>query len=269
MVAVKNQVHNSAAPVSFFTIDLNLTVSALCTFFRREVPRLALTYDWKIPEIEGFAQAGEHGYQPNLDLKKYLNLQWANASSARRLQLAKVIVSDWGGVRGNRPETLERYVTNISKPTLSTPLRGVASYSKILSIAQPDKFAIYDARVAGCLNAVQINASIQHGVAFNYVPGRNNVVGNAATKVGFTQDARFSVKVLVKTGWSPVKREQTYTTYLKMLSLCLGKLPNYSLTSLEMALFANAECECQQAMDGGSRRNPSFLRTCAKSRAGL
>lgn len=248
-------------------IDLNLTVSTLCKFFCREVPRLSLTYDWKIPEIEGFAQVGERGYQPNLDLKAYLNQQWASASGAHRLQLAKVIVSDWGGVRGNRPETLERYVTNISNQALSTPLQGVASYSKILSIAQPDQFAIYDARVAGCLNAVQINAGIQQGVAFNYVPGRNNVVGNTASKLGFTQDARFSVKVLVKSAWSPIKRNQTYAIYLKTLSLCLEKLQNYNLTSLEMALFANAECECQQAMAGGNRPNPSFPRTCAKSRA--
>lgn len=174
----------------------------------------------------------------------------------RRLQLAKLIVNDWGGIRGNRPETLERYVINISKQTLTTQLQGVASYSKILSIAQPDKFAIYDARVAGCLNAVQINAGIQHGVAFNYVPGRNNIVGNTATKLGFTQDARFSVRVLVKSGWSPIKRDQTYTTYLKILSLCLEELPNYNLTSLEMALFANAQCQCQLAMDGGNRPNP-------------
>ena len=75
-------------------IDLNPIISTLCTFFRREVPRLPLTYDWKIPEIEGFAKAGKREYQPNLDLKVYLNQQWASASGVRRLQLAKVIVSD-------------------------------------------------------------------------------------------------------------------------------------------------------------------------------
>lgn len=227
---------------------LNPTVSTLCKFFCKEVPRLPLTYDWKIPEVEGFAQVGARGYQPNLDLKAYLNQQWASASSARRLQLAKIIVSDWGGIRGNRPETLERYVKTISKLALSSPLQGVASYSKILSIAQPDQFAIYDARVAGCLNAVQINAGIQQGVAFNYVPGRNNVVGNTASKLGFTQDARFSVRALVKSGWTTMQRDQTYAIYLKTLSLCLENLPNYTLASLEMALFANAEVECLEAM---------------------
>lgn len=252
----------------FGVIDLNLTVSALCKFFCREVPLLPLTYDWKIPAIDGFVAAGERGYEQNLDLKAYLCQQWASASSERRLQLAKVIVSDWGGVRGNRPETLERYVQAISTQAPSTPLKGVASYSKIFSIVRPDIFAIYDARVAGCLNAVQINAGIRRGVAFNYVPGRNNVVGNKATGLGFTQDARFSVGNLVKSGWSPISRDQTYAKYNKILSLCLKKLPSYSLVSLEMALFTNAQCECQKAMDSGNLPNSSFHPTCAQSRAG-
>jgi hypothetical protein len=234
-------------------IDLNPTVSTLCTFFCREVPRLPVTYDWKIPEIEGFDRAGESGYQANLELKAYLNQQWVSASSARRLQLAKVIVSDWGRVRGNRPKTLEKYATAISEQAPPTVLQGVASYSKILSIAQPDEFAIYDARVAGCLNAVQINAGIRRGVAFNYVPGRNNVVGNTIKKSGFTQDARFSVEVLVKSGWSPIERDKTYKSYLDILLLCVKTLPNYDLASLEMALFSNAETECQLAMDGRNR----------------
>lgn len=170
-----------------------------------------------------------------------------------RIWLAEVIVSDWGGVRSNKPETLQRYVLEILNQTLSTTLQGVASYSKILSIVQPDQFAIYDARVAGCLNAIQINAGIHKGLAFNYVSGRNNVVGNKIKKSGFTQDPRLLVTALARYGWFSIKRNQTYTIYLKILSLCLEKLPNdYKLASLEMALFANAERECQQAMDGGN-----------------
>jgi hypothetical protein len=140
-------------------------------------------------------------------------------------------------------------VQAISTQVPSTPLKGVASYSKIFSIVRPEIFAIYDARVAACLNAVQINAGIHRGVAFNYLPGRNNVVGNIALNLGFTRDARFSVQELVNSGWSPVARNQTYARYNEILSHCLKELPNFNLASLEMALFANAECECQRAMD--------------------
>lgn len=232
--------------------DLDITVFALCQFFRREVPRLPDTYDWKIPKIEGFSQSGHSRYQPNLNLKNYLTEQWESSPYERKLRLAKTIVSDWGGVRANSPETLKKYVTAISTHEPPTSLQGVASYSKIYAIVQPMRFAIYDARVAACLNAVQINAGIRQGVAFNYVPGRNNIVGNSASKSGFTQQARFSVKELVKSGWLPVQRNQTYKKYLEILGLCLAEMPkhqkDYNLASLEMALFANAECECQRAM---------------------
>lgn len=228
---------------------LKRTIAVLCHFFDREVPRLSSTYNWKIPKINGFAQAGQSGFEQNLALKGYLKELWENASSEEeRRQIAEVIVSDWGGVRANGQETLKKYVRSVSNINPPTPLQGVASYSKIFSIVYPQKFAIYDARVAACLNASQINANIKDGLAFNYVPGRNNVVGNVASKSGFTQDPRFSTKQLVLSGWLPIKRNQTYTKYLELLFACLSERPNYSLAMLEMALFANAECECKRAM---------------------
>ena len=176
-----------------------------------------------------------------------------------------MIVSDWGGVRRNSEATLQGYVNAIGGQNQVTPIKGIASYSKIFSIACPERYAIYDARVAACLNAVQINAGLGKGVAFNYVPGRNNIVGNAATKRGFTQDPQFSVRSLGRVGWRRIKRNETYDRYLGVLSDCLGYLPGRSLADLEMALFANAECECQLAMRGGKQPNQSVQRTLDSS----
>jgi hypothetical protein len=225
-------------------LALYQTISALCQFFRREIPRLPQTYNWRIPIIAGFSQAGQAGYQPNLDLKAHFKTQWEGASHSGKLQIATTIVRDWGGVRANHPETLKRYVSAICEAEPPTPLQGVASYSKIFAVVHPDRFAIYDARVAACLNAVQINAAIARGLAFNYVPGRNNVVGNAVTKQGFTQNVRFSPKRLVGSGWLPVRRSETYKRYLDVLKLCQAELPTFDLVSLEMALFANAQRQC-------------------------
>lgn len=224
-------------------------IAILCDFFRREVPRLEETYNWKIPKVVGFNQSGETGYQPNLNLKAFLTQLWERSlSREERIHLAKIIVSDWGGVRANRPDTLASYIDGITNGTAPTALNGVASYSKILAIVFPGKYAIYDARVAACLNAIQINAGIQNGIAFNYVPGRNNVIGNAKTKSGFTHEMRFSTKELVRAGWLPINRAQTYSEYLELLSNCSKELPTHKLASLEMALFANAESECIRAM---------------------
>ncbi len=225
------------------------TISALCQFFDREVPRLSSTYNWKIPKIEGFTRAGQSGYGPNIALKAYLKTLWDHAlTNPERLRIAEIIVSDWGGVRANSKGTLNKYIVAVLEKYPPTPLQGVASYSKIFAIVHPLRFAIYDARVAACLNAAQINANLTKGLAFNYVPGRNNVVGNTVTKIGFTQEPRFSTNQLVQLGWSPIRRNETYLRYLELLHFCLKERPKYDLTSLEMALFANAECECKRAV---------------------
>lgn len=227
---------------------MHATVRVLCEFFERELDRLADSYQWKIPFIAKFTQVGEHSYQANLMLKHFLHEQWQAADADQRLQLAKVIVSDWGGVRSNKPETLERYVGQLSEPQPATPLKGVASYSKIFSIAFPQRYAIYDARVAACLNAVQINAGERNGIAFNYVQGRNNIVGHAIKRIGFAHMPDFSVRTLQQRGWARIRRDETYARYSELLSSCLRALPGWSLQELEMALFANAEQECMKAM---------------------
>lgn len=218
-------------------------------FFGRALPVLCSVYRWKIPAIEGFVGSGKVGLQPNLELKEYLHALWTAADKSEQLGLAGIIVRDWGGVRSNSDATLANYVDVIQEPEPVTPIRGVASYSKIFSIAFPERYAIYDARVAACLNAVQLNAGLEKGIAFNYVPGRNNVVGNLVTKRGFTQLDHFSVRSLCRIGWKRIKRDETYQRYLELLFDCLPRVQGATLPLLEMALFANAERECQIAMN--------------------
>ena len=227
-------------------------VKLLCDFFEREIPKLPESYQWRIPSIEGFSGSGESGYLVNMELKRFLHEQWWVAEDEdRRFELAHTIVSDWGGVRANRPETLKKYVRAIAEPTPRTRLQGVASYSKIFAIVHPEQYAIYDARVAACLNAVQLNAGLGKGLAFNYVSGRNKVVGYSGKKIGFTQTPRFSVGALCEDGWSRIKRDDTYGAYSALLTTCLNELQKTSRDELEMALFAKAEDECQQAMARG------------------
>lgn len=224
-------------------------ISVLLQFFDRELPRLGISYNWKIPEIKGFSKSGECGYEPNRELKIFLKRQWDGAlTESTKIEVAETIVKDWGGVRNNSAETIKGYVSVVGNPSATMPLKGVASYSKIFAIVHPDEFAIYDARVAACLNAVQINAGLSAGLAFNYVPGRNNIVGNSLKRVGFTQERRFSVEKLLQRGWSGLELNKTYLKYMNVLKLCLICRPQYDLVQLEMSLFANAEIECKKAM---------------------
>lgn len=231
---------------------MNAHVSALVSYFKIELPRLKNNYQWKIPQIDGFARCGEKGYEPNVELKKYLNEKWSPSNAEEKLSLTKVIVSDWGGVKNNKLTTLQTYVNEFERNIPSTPLKGVASYSKIFAIAGIEKYAIYDARVAVCLNAIQWNSNIRKGIAFNYIPGRNNVTGHAGKRIGFAYCNQFKTEELIKRGWRRIKRDDTYKIYLDTLYECLKHFEEYSLYDLEMVLFANAENECLKAMNSVS-----------------
>lgn len=152
---------------------LNSHIPVLVAYFSVELQKLKNSYQWEIPQIGGFDGCGEKGYEKNVELKIHLHNQWRSSNSQERMNLSKVIVSDWGGVKNNKSETLQSYINEIEKLSPSTPLKGVASYSKIFAIADMNAYTIYDARVAVCLNAIQWNSKIRKGVASNYIPGRN------------------------------------------------------------------------------------------------
>ena len=225
-------------------------ISALVQYMTIELPQLEATYGWKTPELKGFPRCGERSYTANIDLKNYLNRQWRSAGSkSEKVEIARVVISDWGGVRNNKMQTLEKYVDHIEMSDPPMPIKGVASYSKLYSIVRPDDYVIYDARVAVCLNAVQFNCGLRKGSAFNYVPGRNNITGHAEKRTGFAYDSRFQTKSLIKRGWKRIKRDDTYGLYLSMMKECLSHFKGKKLRDLEMVLFANAESECSKAMN--------------------
>lgn len=228
---------------------MNNCKEALVEYFKEELPKLENSYTWKIPNINGFRQSGEKGYLPNVELKLYFSREWSKSSDEDKIKLAKIIVSDWGGVKGNHPETLAKYVSNINAGIPETPIKGVASYSKIYSITDMNEYAIYDARVACCLNAVQFNYGVKVGLAFNYISGRNNVTGHSGKKIGFVYQDEFKTENLISNGWGKIKLNDTYATYIKLLKECLKFFPTYGLHDLEMVLFANAEKECLKAMN--------------------
>lgn len=243
---------------------MNTTIEALCVYFKKELIKLETNYHWSVPKIGGFNPSGKSNYEQNVQLKHHFHKRWSQATSMEdKLLIAKDVIAKWGGVRNNKDSTLEKYIARIDRMAdtdgqLEMPLQGVASYSKLYSIVDMKRFAIYDARVAACLNAVQYNYSVGKGTAFNYVPGRNNIVGHAGKKIGFVHQTDFQKKKLLTMGWESVSGKDTYNRYLDTLHSCLKEIDqpanktSYHLHDLEMVLFANAETECSKAMSMSS-----------------
>lgn len=225
-------------------------VNFLAELMKTELWKVRQEYKWKIPNLEGFTPLeNANNYESNIALKKHLARKWQTADQTERLELAHWVIAQWGGVRANKPERLAKYVDLAKDDVVPSVLYGVASYSKLFAIADMDKYVIYDARVAACLNAIQYVYDCPNPIAFNYIPGRNNTVGNTGNKSGFTQDERFKVKTLTeKLGWQRVKRNETYRKYLDVIHAVKKELGHDNVYDLEMYLFAMAEIHCEKAM---------------------
>lgn len=239
-------------------------IKTLLEYFKEELLGLDDSYSWPIPNIQGFDFSQVRSYAANVALKHFFHEKWHAADISGRKRLARVIVVDWGQVKGNLDETLDRHAEDAQRINPNLPLEGVASYSKILSIVNYNRYAIYDARVAACLNAIQVNRGEKkpgeiipaQGLAFHYVPGRNNITGNTVKKCGFSQEKSFKRAVLVESGWQSMKRDECYRIYLDTLKTCLQHLREedqryncFKLYDLEMVLFSNAEKECLEALN--------------------
>lgn len=100
---------------------------------------------------------------------------------------------------------------------------------------KPDEFAIYDARVAISLNAIQLLSRSESGVIFTYLSGRNKAL------TLFRNSEPTKTKNLIKNGWQEIEKNKCYSFYLNYLKKVNSYFPTSKLYELEMSLFADAE----------------------------
>lgn len=218
-------------------------MDSLLRYFETSLPNLEKDYRWPISKpLYGFS--GD-SYEENKCLKFHLHKLWKDADNdnTKRNTLAIEIVKDWGGIRSNKNGTIRKYVAWCQEydENWDWPLQGVASYSKILAIKDPTRYAIYDARVAVALNAAQYIYEENSGIIFNYVPSRNKKIKR------FLEHKEFKKPNLhKKNGWEKLPFKENYSKYIYILhslekKLRKSGLRDFPLYDLEMSLFANAE----------------------------
>lgn len=204
------------------------------------------SYKWKLPKTsfngEQVVTSGTN-FEENVRLKLFLNKIWNEEEWSRR-KIVGWIISDWGGIRSNRQSTLEKYYKHSLQENPETPLTGIASFSKVLAIKDPLKYAIYDARVAVGLNAIQMILAVTSGEIFPYLSGRNKITGDWSAKPprGFSKCKEASIATLTHPpyNWKKIPRSDVYERYLELLQL-ISKNLDVPLYELEMTLFSQAE----------------------------
>jgi hypothetical protein len=176
---------------------------------------------------------------------------WALADSLNDMtekeKIAEFIIKDWGGIKGNSKSTLRRHAARAASDT-HFPYAGIASYSKVLGVIDPLRFAILDARVVVSWNAIQLISGDQHGIFFSYLPGRNKVTGDNLGKRGFSQEKKFQRDSALFEGWIKPRRDDIYPVYLNYLRETAARFRR-PLYELEMSLFADAERLAKQCAD--------------------
>ena len=137
--------------------------------FAKPLLHSTVWYDWPIPDAKlpsGIVVKPGSSYQRNIDLKHALHSAWIKGDKARRYELACFYVRDWGGIKRNSEDKLRRYAAASADELISNGYDGVATWSKILCMHDPDRYAIFDARVSVALNALQIIHHLKSRVLF-------------------------------------------------------------------------------------------------------
>ena len=219
-------------------------LTALCTglgqYLKQVGPELDEAYRWEIPPLlDGisFERGSDSLAMANARLKRALSAAW-HEQPERRLEIARWYVATWGGVRANREATLRSYIAQSADEIVKRGAAGVATYSKILAIINPDRYPIFDARVATALNALQILQAHGRPVIFSSLPSRNTTVQKFQAWM-HTQDQGRAHKVLPS---------RPYPTYLRVLTEVARAARLSSVDKIEMLLFAKAEDLAREAM---------------------
>lgn len=175
---------------------------------------------------------GATPFDRNIDLKLKLATAWRSGDIEYRKVLAHYYVSTWGGIRRNSPDRLAQYVDHASRDAVP-PFRGIASWSKVMTAADPTRYAIFDARVSFTLNAIQLDAASRDAIRFPALPTRNKALGIAMPKL-LRQAA-------AQPHWGAIDKDDVYTAYLELLRHSAVGLPGpLPLATAEMVLFARA-----------------------------
>ncbi len=145
-------------------------------------------YQWQINETSlplSIKLLPGTNYQQNHKLKEELHLRFKHSAqnSVERLSLLNYYISEWGGIRANKEGKLEEYAKSAPIDLIGRGKDGIASWSKALVLHNPDKYAIYDARVAVSLNCLQVDKQITKKELYPLLPSRNKKIEKANTRL--------------------------------------------------------------------------------------
>lgn len=203
----------------------------LLIFCRENLKNDSDWYHWKIKEEylpRGIELSNDSRIQRNLSLKEQLHSKWSKSDDKTKEELIEYYIVRWGGIRGNKKETLDIYKKRPSQELIKRGINGVSSWSKALVLHDCNKYAIFDARVSSSLNYLQVINNTKQNILFPILASQNKEITAANRKL----------KEISK-DWKKVGNNEFYSLYLELLFVTAKEL-NTNISIIEMLLFAKA-----------------------------
>ena len=209
-------------------------VKKVATYYKSNCHKLNKKYHWKVNidnlPFSNFKLDGSNLLEINLSLKKVLNRKFIKSSSkADRIAITKYYIYYWGGIHSNAKSKIEFYATEDVHKIIELGNKGIASWSKALTVRNSKKYAIFDARVSVSLNGIIYNEFGKKGMYFPLLTTRNETIRK------FHKDFRREIGIE-----NYLPSGTFYELYLNIIH-AVAKECNTSISEIEMCLFAFAE----------------------------
>jgi len=169
-------------------------------------------------------------YAQNVSLKHQLSNLYSNGNDDAKISATKYYIAVWGGVRRNGMNKIKNYSLASPDSLIVNGVQGIASWSKALCIRDPNNYAIYDARVALSLNAIQVISRAQSPILYPLLKGQNKLINKGSKHMH---------EYACKNEWPKTDQTDFYQRYNAILSATANTL-NVSHYSMEMLLFSHA-----------------------------
>jgi hypothetical protein len=208
-------------------------LDAFTEYLLSEGPSLKDRFDWSFSlkncPVKNLSVVGGSAYEKtkNLRLAVYKELM---TESPNNLALQMWYVRDWGKVKGNKESTLEGYVNTSHEKLIGLGKKGIATWSKILSIRQPNAFVVYDARVALALNSLQKKYAVKDRIFFELLPSQNKSFVQPTNK-----------KIQSSDFFTQKPPSDFYLRYLDLMRNAALRSNKFDIQDAEMLLFSSAE----------------------------
>ncbi|WP_107727325.1 hypothetical protein [Neisseria weaveri] len=211
-------------------------------FVSQELNNLDYDYKWKkinlnssrdYIDININLNTKESLAKQNLHLRQQLHEKWKVASIEEKKKLAEWYVKKWGGISRISNKNINSYVE--CEPQNLIAMKGVdkiSSWSKVLSILDPESYVIFDTRVSFSINALLLIEQCETG----YCLGLSSCSRNGTIKPAFKK----LKQKIQELEYNEISDKKVYLCYLNALKKIADEYTT-SIQKIEMLLFAHAE----------------------------